>query len=162
MKNQLKIRLRPINNDDYNFLYKIYCSTRIDEMMIAQWPEYEREEFLRSQFQLQHTQYLSNNKNATFNIILLDDVLVGRIYMDRKETEIRIIDIALLKEFRNKGIGTKILNDIIEESEKSKTPISLYVDNNSLAKNWYERHGFSQEGDTGVYIFMKRNPQSVS
>ncbi len=155
------ITYRPITEDDTSFLYEVYRSTRVDEIGIAAWEYKEREEFLQRQFKMQHTQYMANYKGAAFDIILYNNEPIGRLYVDRRKDDIRIIDIALLKEYRNKGIGTEILNNLIKESEELKVPTSLHVEYYNFARSWYERYGFKQEGDTGVYIFMRRKPESL-
>ncbi|MCK4259347.1 MAG: GNAT family N-acetyltransferase [Halanaerobiales bacterium] len=154
------INFQNISSDDIDFLYTVYRSTRIDEIGIVHWPEKEKEEFLKSQFTLQHTQYMQNYKNASFEIILFDNTPVGRIYINWEKDDTRIIDIAFLKEYRNKGIGSKILNDLIEKSVEKKISLSLHVEYYNFAKEWYEKLGFKVVRESGVYFFMVRNPQN--
>ena len=162
MNSFTNISLRPISDEDIGLLYKIYRSTRVDEIGIATWEYSDREEFLKSQFNMQHTQYIANYRDAEFDIIMYDNVPIGRLYVDRRKDDIRIIDIPLFKEYRNKGIGTEILNDLIAESEQKKVPLSLHVEYYNFARSWYERSGFKQEGETGVYSFMRRIPSRRS
>ncbi|WP_066506555.1 GNAT family N-acetyltransferase [Abyssisolibacter fermentans] len=161
MNNLAKISFRPIVDEDIGILYEIYRSTRVDEIGIASWDYKEREEFLQKQFNMQHIQYMANYKSGVFNIILYNKEPIGRLYVNRRKDDMRIIDIAFLKEFRNKGIGTQILNNLIRESEEMKVPLSLHVEYYNFARGWYERCGFKQEGETGVYIFMRRKPKSI-
>lgn len=157
-ENPTEISLRPIKEEDITLLYEIYRSTRIDEIGIASWEYQEREDFLKMQFNMQHAQYMANYQNAEFHIIMLDNTPIGRLYVDRRKDDIRIIDIALLKEYRDRGIGTILLANLIEESEKKKVSLSIHVEYYNFAKAWYQRYGFTQEDEVGVYVFMRRLP----
>lgn len=156
------LSFRTIGTEDTPFLYKVYRSTRIDEIGLAHWPEAEREEFIRSQFTLQHTQYMENYENAQFDIIMLNDEQIGRLYVQRTEKDIRIIDIALLREYRQKGIGATLLSELVQESEEKELPLSLYVEYNNPAMKLYNRLGFVKEDETGVYHLMNRKPTSLN
>jgi len=68
------------------------------------------------------------------------------------------MDIALLTEFRGKGIGTFILNDLVKKSEKVDKKINIHVEYNNPALKLYERLGFKRTDDTGIYFFMERIP----
>jgi len=157
------ISFRPIadTDEDLEFLYKLYASTRAEEMAITGWNEEQKEEFLRMQFNLQHKQYMQSYKNATFEIILYNKAPAGRLYVDRRKDEMRIIDIALLPEFRRQGIGSKIMKDLIADADKKNLPLSLHMEHNNPAVSLYQRLGFEIKGDTGVYFFMERPPSPL-
>ena len=61
--------LRPITTHDKPFLYRLYASTREDEMAMVPWSEAEKETFLTSQFNAQHTFYHQQFVEAEFLII---------------------------------------------------------------------------------------------
>ncbi len=90
--------LRPVTPDDHELLYRIYASTREDEMAQVDWTREQIEDFLRFQFEAQHKYYMEQFPDAAFDLILLDGEPVGRLYVDRRDDEIRLIDIALLLE----------------------------------------------------------------
>lgn len=159
--NDISLKLQPISNSDMPFLYKIYRSTRIEEMKLTDWNSREIEEFLEMQFILQHKQYMENYKQASFDIIIYNNLPIGRLYINRYDNEIRIIDIGLLPEYRRIGIGNGIISDIITESECKNLPISLHVEYNNPATSFYRHLGFEPEKDLGVYIFMKRFPKGI-
>lgn len=152
------ITFRPINNEDVEFLYRVYASTREEEMAMTGWSEPQIEEFLQMQFTLQHTQYLQEYKNASFEIILLDKVPIGRLYVDRRKQEIRILDIAFFPEFRGRGIGSQILKELISEADKKKLPLNCHVEHNNPAQKLYERLGFEKKELRGMHYFMERLP----
>jgi ribosomal protein S18 acetylase RimI-like enzyme len=154
-----EINLRPITEEDKSFLCKVYISSREDEMGIRDWEEKERSEFLQNQFNMQHTYYMKSYKNPSFKIVLLGNVAIGRLYVERNEKEIRIIDISILKEYRGFGIGRELINCLIEESENKNIELTLHVEYYNFAKQWYKKIGFKQHGENGVYVFMIRAPK---
>jgi ribosomal protein S18 acetylase RimI-like enzyme len=153
-KNLSLIDFRPITDEDTEFLYHLYASTREDEMAKTGWNDQQKEGFLRMQFNLQHTQYLQNYKNASFEIILLDKIPIGRLYVDRRTNEIRIIDLSLLTEYRSQGIGSKILKDLIAEANEKNLPLNLHVIQNNPAIRLYERLGFNKVGESGFHFLF--------
>lgn len=84
----------------------------------------------------------------------------GRLYVARWVDEIRIVDIALLPEFRGRGLGSALLRDLIEESEAAGKPLSIHVEMNNPARPLYDRLGFQEAGEFGVYVLMRRAPVS--
>lgn len=152
------ITFRPITDEDLDFLYNVYASTRLEELESTGWPAEEIEKFLHSQFTYQHIEYTSKYKNAEFDIISINGIPAGRLYVDRRENEIRIMDIALLPDFRRKGIGTTIMSDLIAESEEKQVILSLHVEQYNPAMGLYERLGFKAISQQGVYYLMVRKP----
>jgi ribosomal protein S18 acetylase RimI-like enzyme len=66
------------------------------------------------------------------------------------------VDIALLPEYRGMGIGTRLLRDLISESEESGKPLSIHVERFNPALRLYERLDFRTVEDKGVYLLMER------
>ena len=58
------------------------------------------------QLDAQHTYYQEHYDGAAFDVILVDAQPAARLYVDRQDDEIRIVDIALLPEYCNRGFGT--------------------------------------------------------
>src|SRR5690348_16787850 len=91
--------LRPVTSDDAEFLYRVYASTREEELSAVPWPPEQKEAFLRMQFSAQDKHYRAHYAGATYDVILVDGVPAGRLYVYRTPREIRVMDIALLPEF---------------------------------------------------------------
>ncbi len=154
----MKITYRPIHESDIEFLHKVYASTREAELALTDWSEQQKEDFTRMQFDLQHKQWMQNYKNASFDIIYLKEIPIGRLYVDRREDQIRIIDIALLPDFRRKGIGSEIMQSLIDEAEQRGCPLSLHVEANNPALGLYKKLGFRAVEDKGVYHLLEYLP----
>ncbi len=155
-----KTSLRPITAEDTEFLYRVYASTRADEMAAVEWSDAEKEQFLRFQFEAQHKYYQQQFSAATFDVIVLDSAAVGRLYVDRREDEIRLIDIALLPEYRGKGLGGEIMRDVLAEAGAAGKPVRIHVERFNPALRLYRRLGFRHIEDQGVYNLMEWSPAS--
>ena len=149
------LNLRPIVDSDRDFLYSVYASTRTEELKLTDWDEAQKAAFLEMQFAAQHQYYQEHYKDTDFLIIIKDNQAAGRLYIARWPEEIRIVDLALLPEFRNSGIGSRILGDVINEAKASNKPVSIHVERFNPAVNLYRRLGFSKLGEHGVYDLMK-------
>jgi GNAT superfamily N-acetyltransferase len=154
------ITSRPIHAGDEEFLYRVYASTRQEELAQTGWDETQKAAFLRMQFDAQSSYYEEHYRGAEFSVILSDDHPAGRLYVARWQEEIRIVDIAILPEHRGMGIGTRLLKDLISESEESGKPLSIHVERFNPALRLYERLGFRATADKGVYLLMERQPGS--
>lgn len=150
-----RITLRPITPEDEAFLYRVYASTREEELSVVPWNEAQKAAFLQMQFQAQHTFYAANYTQAQFAVILLDDVPVGRLYVDRQAGEIRVVDIALLPDYRRQGIGTLLLQEILAEGASRGVPVTIHVEMNNPALALYQRLGFQHAADHGLYYLMQ-------
>ena len=122
------VTLRPVTPDDEGFLYQLYSSTREQELARVPWDEAAKKSFLAMQFKAQHQHYQEQYADAEFQIILCDSRPVGRLYVDRRDDELRIIDIALLPEHRNAGIGSALLNNLLGEAAEAGKPVRIHVE----------------------------------
>src|SRR5258706_1107111 len=138
------IRFRPIMAEDIPFLYEVYASTRAEELAVLDWSDAQRQAFLTMQFNAQHTYYMEQFSDGAYLIILMDNQQIGRLYRQMRGNNLHILDIALLPEYRNRGIGTKLLTDIIVEAEAIGAKVSIYVEFNNPALHLYSRLGFQK------------------
>ncbi len=100
--------------------------------------------------------------DAAYDIIILDGESIGRLYVDRREDEIRLIDIALLPEHRGGGLGTAILKEILAEGASVRKLVRIHVEQFNPAMRLYERLGFSKIEEQGVYHLMEWTPETES
>jgi GNAT superfamily N-acetyltransferase len=155
------VSLRPIQEEDMELLFRLYASTRAEEMaMVVDWTDEQKEAFLRMQFQAQHAWYREHYEGAQFDLLLIDEAPAGRLYVHRREAEIRLMDIALLPEYRNTGIGSELLRELMEEAEAAGKPLTIHVEKYNPAMRLYLRLGFKPIEDRGPYDLMEwRSPQ---
>lgn len=152
------LSLRPITADDRDLLYRVYASTREEELAGVDWDAGRKAAFLLMQFEAQHSYYQANYPGARFEVILLDGAPAGRLYLDRRAAEIRIVDIALLPAYRRRGLGSALLRAILAAGDEAGLPVTIHVERFNPAMRLYERLGFREVEDKGVYAFMSRPP----
>jgi ribosomal protein S18 acetylase RimI-like enzyme len=152
------LALEPATDADKDLLFEIFASTREKELAPLPWKEEQKEAFLRMQFNAQHGQYHHRFASASFDIVKQRDRAVGRLYLDQSETEIRIIDIALLPGYRGQGIGGRLLQGVLEKGEREGLPVRIHVERDNRALGLYLRLGFKQIADKGIYCLLEKNP----
>ncbi len=149
------LSLSPIEDGDAPFLYRVYASTRDAELAVVPWTEAQKSAFLRQQFTAQHTYYQAHYAGAAFQVILCDGHPAGRLYVARWPDEVRIVDIALLPEYRNAGIGTSLLKALQAEAAGARKPVCIHVERFNPALRLYARLGFRRVADHGVYLLLE-------
>lgn len=154
------ITLRPACPEDEAFLLSVYASTRADELAPLAWPTAQKAAFLAQQGAAQHQHYRTYYKEAQYHVILLDGTAVGRLYVARWASEIRIMDIALLPNYRNAGIGSRLITDLIEEGRLARKTVSVHVESFNPARQLYDRLGFREMEDKGVYRLLRWEPEA--
>ncbi len=152
------ISFRPIRDSDRDFLLAVYASTRADEMAVVPWTDQEKADFIRLQFEAQHSFYQQQFPDAEFLIVEFESEPVGRLYLDRREDEYRLIDIALMLQHRRKGLGGRLLADLLAEARSVEKLVRIHVERNNPALRLYERLGFRPIEDHGVYFLMEWSP----
>lgn len=153
-KENLDLSLRDVTPDDQPFLFEVYASTRIDELQGTGWPDEQKLAFIRMQFLVRER----SQPRVDDRIILLNGKPVGRMMVDRGEAAIVLRDIAVLTEYRNAGIGSRLIQDLLEEAASAGKPVQLHVVATSPAVRLYERLGFCRTGDEAAYLEMKWVP----
>jgi ribosomal protein S18 acetylase RimI-like enzyme len=153
--------LRRSGPEDAAFLLRVYAATRAEELAIVPWTGAERDAFLRQQFAAQDACWGERRPGALRYVIEVGGRRAGRLYVDRTAEEIRIVDIALLPEFRGAGAGTALLRDLLAEGEAAGLPVTIHVERGNRARGLYRRLGFAWVAGAGVYDRYERRPRAV-
>jgi ribosomal protein S18 acetylase RimI-like enzyme len=149
------IGVRPATQDDEAFLRELYASTRTDELALVDWSDDQKAAFVRLQFAAQHRFYHAQFANAAFGVVLFNGDAVGRLDVARWPAEIRLIDMTLLPEYRNCGIGSLLIGQLLAEAARTGKRVSLHVARGNPASRLYTRLGFRAVADEGVYLLME-------
>ena len=159
LKSPVSVSLRPVTNADREFLIAVYGSTREKELNQVAWEEGQKEAFVRWQFERQHEEYRQRFPNARYDVVLVDGAPAGRIWVGQDDTQIRLLDIALLTEFQNRGVGTYLIRQLMAEATQSNKVLRhmVFVLNDN-AHRFYERLGFVVIEDLGGYKHMEWIP----
>ncbi|HEX8288775.1 MAG TPA: GNAT family N-acetyltransferase [Pyrinomonadaceae bacterium] len=139
----MKINFRAIVKEDYDFLWQLH-NAALREYVEKTWGWNE--------------DWQKQNFAANFNpgdgvIIVYENEDVGFLWKIEKGNEILLASIRILPEYQNKGIGTKIIKDLLASSNKN---VRLQVLKVNPARNLYARLGFVIKDETDTHFVMER------
>jgi len=152
------VTLRPATDADRDHLLAVYASSREEELDQVPWPPGVRDAFVEQQFAAQDHEYHRHNPDGSFDVIEVDGVAAGRLYVDRRPGDLRIVDIALLPTHRGRGIGTRLVRGLQQAAAHEGRIVSIHVELSNRAAALYERLGFVLAEDLGVYRRMEWAP----
>ena len=152
------ITFRPVGPEDEAFLLELYASTRAEEMALVPWTDEQRAAFVKMQFIAQQDHYREKYPKASREIILSQERPVGQRYVAGLDQEIRIVDITLMPAERNAGIGSRLLEQLLDEANGSGKITSIYVEEFNPSLRLFERLGFSPSEQHGIHLLLQCNP----
>jgi ribosomal protein S18 acetylase RimI-like enzyme len=91
-------------------------------------------------------------------VIIFDSEDVGWISVTSDNGGVKVEQIYLSPRLQNKGIGSRIISDIITEAHASGRRVTLSTAKINPAIRLYERLGFRQTGETEFKIEMEVAP----
>lgn len=148
------ITLRSFSASDQPFVFELYAGTRSEEMAMVPWSDEQRRMFLEMQFKAQLDHYQQYFPHARHDLILKSDEPVGRIYVDRSDNEISIIDITVLPKERNAGIGSHLIGQMLEEATRENKSVGIYVESFNPSCEFFKRRGFIEAEVDGFQIHL--------
>ena len=154
------IHLRDAQEADLPFLFSLYCNVREPEVSAWGWSRSQRESFLQMQFDAQRRSYQAAYPGASNAIVLSGETPIGRMLAAQTLQGTQLIDIALLAEYRNRGVGAELIRALMADCERSGSFLSLQVLNGSPARRLYRRLGFHEtelEAEQ-MYVQMQWTP----
>ncbi len=150
------LSLRQTESADEAFLETVYADTRRDELAIFNWRREQENAFFKMQFEMQTRAYRMQFPDAFYYIVEITKKPVGRLIVEHGEREIKLIDISLLAEFRNRGIGAVIIENLKAEAAAGGKSLFLRVlKTNMSAKRFYERLGFAVIENADLHFAMR-------
>ncbi|MFC0351737.1 GNAT family N-acetyltransferase [Undibacterium danionis] len=154
------ISLRAVAQSDMPSLQAMYKDSRAKEMAYFPFTEEQSIQFLDMQFKAQHQHYQTHYPNASYDCILLDNELIGRLYVNRDKNDIQLIDILLFSSHCNRGIGSYLISQLINEANDSQRRITAHVEISNPARHLYQRLGFVETENQDPYILIVKKPLS--
>jgi len=154
--------LRTATKNDSELLYQVFLDSRIDLMLgITGWEQQQQDAFMYFQFNTQLDQYQKNYVDARFDVIVAEGNVIGNIYTAQTDGAIHLVDISLLPEQRNRGIGQALIQDLLDEATRIQKDVTLHVQQGNPAIHLYLRLGFFETGEQGIYKRMEWLPSSA-
>lgn len=150
------IALRETTTEDGDFLYRVYESSRADEVAMFGWNDVQSEVFLRSQFDIRERSYAMQFPEASKNVILFQGKNAGSMIVNYGPTTLTLVDIAVLPEYRRRGIASHLLHELQTQAAAAVGSVTLHVEKiNTAAFRLYSRNGFAVTAETDLYFEMK-------
>ena len=149
----MPVLLREVRPDDEDFLYKLFCESVGSELNALDGAQ--RDAILRMQYYAQLQTYNAEFPKADHQIIMLDGSTIGRVLVERTETEHRGVDIALLPEYRSGGIGTMLIQELLDEAAEAGKPFCISVVRTNPALHLYHRLGFKVTGESLTHFMLE-------
>ncbi|WP_282940360.1 GNAT family N-acetyltransferase [Paenibacillus sp. RC67] len=147
--------------DDDPFLYDLYANVRNEEISAFGWNDTEKQAFLGMQFEMQQRSYRMQYPNAEHRIVQLDGRPIGRLITAEAAQSMLLIDISMLLDYRNQGIGTRLIRELQSQAVALDKSVQLHVRIGNPAKSLYERLGFRVHQSTEVYEAMEWQPAYI-
>jgi ribosomal protein S18 acetylase RimI-like enzyme len=157
----MKPQLRPSLPEDRDFLFRLYASTRMEEIRGFGWTAVQQEAFFRMQFNAQQQWYQATYSTAENQIIEKDHEPIGRMVVQRERDTWRLLDISLLPEHRGQGIGGALIRTLIKDCGAAGAVLQLQVVNTNPAQQLYTRLGFIKTGQDQIYTQMELRPPTT-
>lgn len=108
------------------------------------------------QLRAQASAYRAHYPEAIDHIIELAGVPVGRCWTHQSDTELRLLDLAVLRSHRRQGIARRVLTDLQTSAAEGGMPMRLSVwRENAPAGRLYDELGFVQHGQHNGYLNME-------
>lgn len=149
------LSLRAVRPEDEAFLYRLFSLVKVEELGAGHWDAVQREQLLRMQFHAYQQHHCPARAADDDRIVLLDGQAIGRLIVQRETAAILIADIVLLPEFRNRGIGARLIGELQEESRQTHRPLRLHVFKTNRALGLYRRLGFDVVTRTDTQELME-------
>ena len=142
------LHLRPATADDREFAYTTTRDT-MREHVLATWGKWNEAEVRRRSS--------DNIANGTTCIIQLDGEPIGIWVVERESDCIRLVQIFILPAFQGRGIGSKLIEELLAEARSAGLPLRLRVLRVNPAFNLYLRMGFKVVEETPERYFMEHS-----
>ena len=124
--------LRPARGDEYAFAEATYIDTMRPLMaVLGCWNEAERRAAFRRSY-----------RRAEISIITLDGVDIGWMQVSERDTDYNLAQIQVLEPYRDRGIGTRLIMDLLERARQDGKTASLSAVRTNRAIGLYKRLGF--------------------
>ena len=142
------ISLRAAKEEDFEFLYRLHRETLRDAIdQTWGWDEAWQANHFREKFDI-----------AGKKIIQQDDIDIGCLEVRDKGDHIFIAYIALMPSYKNQGIGSKLIEAVLDEAHRRNVPVELKVLRRNPAHKLYGRLGFKVIETSSTHYFMRFDP----
>jgi GrpB-like predicted nucleotidyltransferase (UPF0157 family)/GNAT superfamily N-acetyltransferase len=142
---------RPATNDDASFIYALRVAGLqpfVEE--IWGWDD-----------DVQQARFTAMFDAVKYQIVVVAGEDVGALSVVWGEDQAFISDVEIAPAWRSRGLGTRIIGEVLDEAQARKVPVALQVLRNNPARRLYERLGFVVVGETASHVMMRGDPAPI-
>lgn len=142
-----KYNLRTITEQDYDFIYQVKKDAyqKYVEINFGEWQDELQKEFFKA--------FMEKFKEGA-RIITFQGKDIGFYNDCQTEYTYEIGNICILPEYQNQGIGTAILQDVLDAHTDKEIHLQYFKQN--PVGRLYERLGFQRCGETAYHYQMRK------
>jgi RimJ/RimL family protein N-acetyltransferase len=153
------LRSRPETEADAAFLFELHESVKGPELAPLPIADQIRRQLLDMQFRAMTMSYRSQFPGGRFEVVTLDGVPIGRLVTDNSEGWFHIVHIALLPEWRNRGISTALMTAVLNRPRRlgARCQATVALDNFASLRLW-SRLGFTERERDDINLIVEWCP----
>ncbi|WP_328512288.1 GNAT family N-acetyltransferase [Streptomyces sp. NBC_00376] len=140
--------LRPALPEDIEALAELRAVVmRPDLERLGRYDEHRVRQRLRDGYVPQHT-----------SVVVVDGELAGCVTLRPADGGLWLENFYLSPALQGRGTGTAVLRSLLARADEAGATVRLDVLQGSAARALYERHGFTEERQDPIDVFMVRTP----
>ncbi len=138
--------LRPATPQDEPLLFELFAAEKVPEFAAIGLTEAQYRPLLEMQYRGRAISYSAQHPEAESWIICLQQAAeltaVGQYLLVKTPQGSRIVDLAVLPQYRGQGIATQVLQQLAQQSAAAGKALTLRVMKGNQAIRLYTRLGF--------------------
>lgn len=160
MNPEPRITLRPAEAEDEALLRAVFADARGSELGPHGLDDGMAELLLELQRRAQDAGYRQAYPAAEYCVVEVDGVACGRLVLDWKCDQVRVVDVALLAGSRGRGVGERLLRSLQQGAALGGRSVRLCVAHGNAARRLYERLGFHAVASDELNVEMAWEPEA--
>lgn len=146
------LALRAARRDDYDYAERLYLETI--RPLLERLDAYSETEVV--------SKFKGLYEQRDVRTIHLKGKKIGWIQVKDGDQEIVLVQIHIEAPYRSRGIGSHLIEEVLDRARTSDKPVSLYVVHNNPAISLYRRLGFTIVGQDSTKLHMRWQDHPIS
>ena len=145
----MQLALRPATDDDYEWLYQLNKTTirPYAEQTYGPWDD-----------ALARRLFAERSRPDTTQVVVVEGQDAGSIEIVPGDSNVYLANIRIAPEYQRRGIGTRLISDVLRDAHGRGLTVSLRVLKTNPAQRLYARLGFEIVGETPTHSLMECQP----
>lgn len=123
---EIRLSRRNETPADVEFRFELFCRSRPPGEDFARLDPPLRDTLLRQQLLGQIAGYRAQFPQARYEILEMGGRPVGRLIVERGAEALHIVDLAIMPEWRSRGIGARLLRELAHEASMAHMPVRFH------------------------------------